>query len=101
MTMFAAEAVYKALSADTAERVDIITREITASTNLDIKELAQGGAAEGTVVIAGSQTAGRGRRGRSFWSCCGWRGKALRLSRSFSEKSRAGVVYCLQTTEER
>ncbi len=68
MTMFGAEAVLGALSAGTAARVSIITRDVTASTNLDVKELAAGGAAEGTVVIAGSQTAGRGRLGRSFYS---------------------------------
>ncbi len=68
MTMFGAEAVYKALSAEMTARVDIITRDVTASTNLDVKELAQSGAAEGAVVIAGCQTAGRGRHGRSFWS---------------------------------
>ncbi len=36
------------------------------STNDHAKLLAQQGAPEGTVVIAGSQTAGRGRMGRSF-----------------------------------
>jgi len=38
------------------------------STNTLIKELAIQGAAEGAVIIAESQTAGRGRRGRSFFS---------------------------------
>ena len=36
------------------------------STNTTAKELAAKGAPEGTVVIAGTQTAGRGRLGRSF-----------------------------------
>ena len=36
------------------------------STNNTAKELAIAGAPEGTVVIAGRQTAGRGRLGRSF-----------------------------------
>ena len=38
------------------------------STNGQLKELAGQGAAEGTVLIAGSQSAGRGRLGRSFTS---------------------------------
>ena len=38
------------------------------STNVKAKELAQAGAPEGTLVIAGSQSAGKGRMGRSFSS---------------------------------
>jgi len=38
------------------------------STNRLARELAQAGAAEGTVVIADAQTAGRGRLGRSWFS---------------------------------
>lgn len=38
------------------------------STNTKAKELAKAGALHGTVVIAGNQTAGRGRMGRSFSS---------------------------------
>ncbi|MBQ9383229.1 MAG: biotin--[Ruminiclostridium sp.] len=66
MTMFTAEDVKAALKSELA--ADIIIKDITASTNLDVKELAAKGAPEGTVVIAGEQTAGRGRLGRSFWS---------------------------------
>jgi len=47
---------------------EIIHKEITGSTNLDIKELAMNGADEGTVVYADMQTAGRGRRGRNWVS---------------------------------
>lgn len=41
------------------------------STNTRLKELAAQGAPQGTVVIADSQTGGRGRRGRSFYSPAG------------------------------
>ena len=40
----------------------------TDSTNRYAKELAAGGAPEGTVIIADRQSAGRGRLGRSFFS---------------------------------
>lgn len=40
----------------------------TDSTNRYLKELANAGAPEGTVIIAGRQSAGRGRLGRSFFS---------------------------------
>lgn len=41
---------------------------VTGSTNTDLKELARQGAPHGTALIAGSQTAGRGRMGRGFES---------------------------------
>lgn len=47
---------------------DIKVLEETSSTNTIIKELAENGAPEGTVVIAEKQTGGRGRLGRSFFS---------------------------------
>ncbi len=47
------------------------------STNTKAKELAKAGALHGTVVIAGNQTAGRGRMGRSFSSL---EGKGVYLS---------------------
>lgn len=40
----------------------------TVSTNTDIMQLAADGEAEGLLLIAERQTAGRGRRGRSFYS---------------------------------
>jgi len=42
--------------------------DITDSTNTRCKALAETGAPEGTLVIAGAQTAGRGRMGRTFFS---------------------------------
>ena len=41
------------------------------STNTRLKELARQGAPQGTVLLADSQTGGRGRRGRSFHSPAG------------------------------
>lgn len=46
----------------------IVLYDTTDSTNLQCKHLAEQGAPEGTLVIAGQQTAGRGRMGRSFYS---------------------------------
>lgn len=43
-------------------------RKCTDSTNNVLRELAASGAAEGTVAIAGEQTGGKGRLGRSFFS---------------------------------
>ncbi len=44
-----------------------VTRSVT-STNTVLKDLAQGGAPENTVIIAETQTAGKGRMGRRFES---------------------------------
>lgn len=51
-----------------ALRLNLQTVDCTASTNSDLKLLAQQGAPAGTVLVAGQQTGGRGRRGRSFFS---------------------------------
>ena len=47
---------------------EIILLKTVDSTNTYAKKLAADGAADGTVVIAEEQTAGRGRRGNSFYS---------------------------------
>lgn len=47
---------------------DVIFSDETDSTNAVIKRLAEDGAKEGTVAVSLSQTAGRGRLGRSFYS---------------------------------
>ena len=49
---------------------NLIFREQIDSTNTLAKELAENGAPEGTLVFAEEQTGGRGRRGRSWCSCC-------------------------------
>ncbi len=47
---------------------NIMHFESLPSTNDELKRLAEEGAAEGTVLIADEQTAGKGRQGRSFFS---------------------------------
>jgi BirA family biotin operon repressor/biotin-[acetyl-CoA-carboxylase] ligase len=46
----------------------LVSRDTVGSTNDEAKRLARAGAAEGTLVWAREQTAGRGRRGRSWAS---------------------------------
>ena len=52
----------------TAARENIVVLDTTESTNDRCKALAAQGASDGTVVMAGCQTAGRGRLGRTFLS---------------------------------
>ena len=47
---------------------EIAVKETVTSTNTLLKEAAEQGEKEGTVLIAGEQTAGKGRYGRSFYS---------------------------------
>ncbi len=51
-----------------SEQYGITVYPVLASTNLTVRELAEDGAPNGTVVLADEQTAGRGRLGRSFYS---------------------------------
>lgn len=46
----------------------IVYYDVTDSTNIQAKRLAEEGASHGTLVVAGRQEAGRGRRGRSWES---------------------------------
>ena len=50
---------------------EIVFYDITSSTNLEVLRLASEGYPEGTVVIADGQTAGKGRRGRTWLSPAG------------------------------
>ncbi len=61
------QAIKKRLESSLMGRELIVLYE-TASTNNYAKELAAKGAAEGTAVIARTQTGGKGRLGRSFFS---------------------------------
>ncbi len=49
----------------------LVVEPLLPSTNTAARTLARDGAAEGTVVVAASQSAGRGRRGRDFFSPVG------------------------------
>lgn len=49
----------------------LIVLDETDSTNRVAKEMAVGGAAHGTVIVADTQTAGRGQKGRAFFSPAG------------------------------
>lgn len=65
---------YNPLSEDGIRRylhtdgIDFVILPSTDSTNNEAKRLAERGSAEGTVVIAFTQTAGKGRLGRKFYS---------------------------------
>jgi BirA family transcriptional regulator, biotin operon repressor / biotin---[acetyl-CoA-carboxylase] ligase len=48
-----------------------VHHRLTDSTNARARELAMDGAAHGTLVTAGEQTAGRGRSGRTWWAAPG------------------------------
>jgi len=50
---------------------NLVLRRVVGSTNDVVRELAAAGAAEGTVVLAEEQTAGRGRHGRRWHSAPG------------------------------
>ncbi len=60
------EGIYRYLNCGTEISLEVY--ETAGSTNTMLKERAAAGVPEGAVIIAGSQSAGRGRMGRSFFS---------------------------------
>ncbi len=56
------------LSKNLCEFINVNITDITESTNSDVKSVARSGEKEGYLLIAESQTGGRGRMGRSFFS---------------------------------
>ncbi|MCX7636050.1 MAG: HTH domain-containing protein, partial [Syntrophales bacterium] len=62
------EEIRDGLGTELFGQLQIHHRTDVASTNLLAKELALRGAPEGTLVVAEGQTAGRGRRGRGWYS---------------------------------
>lgn len=73
---------------------DISVRRTVESTNTWARERAIEGAAEGTVLIAEGQTAGRGRRGRAFFSPEGSGVYLSVLLRPAIEPTQAHLLTC-------
>lgn len=71
---------------------EIVICKCVDSTNMEVKRLALEGAGEGLVVLAEEQTAGRGRRGRSFFSPSGTGIYMSVLFRPTPEKSHDVVL---------
>jgi BirA family biotin operon repressor/biotin-[acetyl-CoA-carboxylase] ligase len=69
--LITAEDIRTCLNTRVMGQAQIICLPQTDSTNSQAKRLADEGAPEGTVVVAESQTGGRGRRGRSWFSPAG------------------------------
>ncbi len=74
--------------------VDVHVYSSVGSTNTLLKAWAEDGCAEGTVAAAEEQTAGRGRRGRSFYSP---RGSGLYLSILLRPEASAGSALAITT----
>lgn len=62
------EEILDGLNTNVFGRQEILCLKETGSTNTQAKALADGGAREGTLVLAESQTLGRGRKGRTWFS---------------------------------
>ena len=62
---------FTATAADFPEPFRLLLRETVGSTNDEVCSLAQAGAADGLIVLADQQTAGRGRRGAAWFSPAG------------------------------
>lgn len=68
MDVLKAESIYSLLEEELKNKIKISVFESLASTNDALKEAALKGGEEGLVFIAGEQTGGKGRLGRSFFS---------------------------------
>lgn len=68
MDIITADVIREVLSQPLKNKLNITVKEYTESTNTDVKALARDGVGEGQVVVACTQTGGRGRLGRSFYS---------------------------------
>lgn len=62
---------FSEVAADFPEPFRLLVRDSVASTNDEIRVLAEAGAADGLILLAGMQTAGRGRRGAAWFSPTG------------------------------
>lgn len=68
MDIITADGIREVLSKPLKSKLNITVKECSESTNNDVKALAREGAGEGRVVVACTQTEGKGRLGRSFFS---------------------------------
>ena len=68
LDIISAEGISRVLSTELKEKLNITVKECSESTNNDVKALARRGEPQGRVVVACTQTAGKGRLGRSFYS---------------------------------
>ena len=66
--VLSAAAIEKYLSAGSSWLKLDVRKKVEGSSNTLLRELAAKGAPEGTAIICGEQTGGKGRRGRSFFS---------------------------------
>jgi BirA family transcriptional regulator, biotin operon repressor / biotin---[acetyl-CoA-carboxylase] ligase len=62
---------FNSAAADFPDPFRLLVRTSVASTNDEVRSLAQAGAADGLIVLAEQQTAGRGRRGAAWFSPAG------------------------------
>ena len=79
----------------------VVVKEQVTSTNSVLKELAIGGAAEGSVLIALRQTGGRGRMGRSFVSPPGGIYLSMLLSPRCSPEASLSLTPCAAVAVQR
>ncbi len=68
LDIISADGIKTVLPVNLKNKLNITVKKCSESTNNDVKVLARGSAPEGEVVVACSQTAGKGRLGRAFYS---------------------------------
>ena len=88
--------IKKNIAGSKQKSYDVRVLDVTESTNEDVKSLAKQGAGHGLVVISDCQTAGKGRRGRSFFSPAGC---GLYISMLFEPNGNEAKDMVLVTTQ--
>ncbi len=68
MDIITSDGIRAVLSQPLKNKLNITVKECSESTNNDVKALARCGAPEGEVIVACTQTGGKGRLGRRFYS---------------------------------
>ncbi len=86
------EEIVFGLDTNTIGKVGIVHHHLTDSTNTQARELAREGAPEGTLVVAEAQSAGRGRKGRSWLASSGEGLLFSLILRPDMEPSRAALI---------